>query len=249
MRGLYRKDLFGLKKMLYSFALISAIVFFISILCILSMRYGNLLLARQTIGEKEFRVIFRLETIFPLLIPIAFMGEVNSCFASDEKAGFWKLVKSMPVSPGQIVLSRYLTLFTMAGIGLTVSFPGAFVIGGFSDILKMSELLAFPFILCCALLIGISLGMPIAYRFGSRMNIVVMIVVVIGALAGFEAYVLLHTANMSEAETEAFIEAVLNKGSMLLHSGRMGLLLFLITVVCVVISFWISVEIVKRKKG
>lgn len=249
MRGLYRKDLLGLKKMLQSFLLICAIVFFVSILCILSMRYGNLLLARQTIGEKEFRMLFCLETIFPLLIPIAFMGEVNGCFAADEKAGFWKLVKSMPVSPKQIVSARYATLFTIGGTGLIVSFLGAFVIGSFSDILKLRELLVFPLILCCVLLIGSSLGMSIAYRFGSKTNRVVMAVVVIGVLAGFEAYTLLHTMNMSEAETEAFIEAVLNKGSMLLHSGRMGLLLFLITVVCVVISFWISVEIVKRKKG
>lgn len=110
MKGLMIKDLMCLRKQMILFAYTVAGVLALSIMFVLSVRFGNIADANQT-------MIFRM----------------------DGKAGFSSISSILPLSVNKRVLAKYLTVFMMFGIGVVVDIVISFVLSMFTDIISFVD--------------------------------------------------------------------------------------------------------------
>ena len=109
MKGLIIKDLYCLKKEMKLFLGVTIGSAIVSVLFLLSARYGNIANALADIQKTEMisgEELLRLTDMLALLViylPIALTGCVVECFKEDSKAGFGNIMFSMPVSYKKIV--------------------------------------------------------------------------------------------------------------------------------------------------
>ena len=117
MKGLIIKDIMCLKKQLTTFAYIIAGVVVISILYVLSSRFGNLAKAgvalldeNNNMSQVDVKNLGSMVLVMFMLIPIVSVGDMLNVFIADGKAGFFKVSASLPVSMKKRMLSRFLTI-------------------------------------------------------------------------------------------------------------------------------------------
>lgn len=248
MKGLYLKDLYSLKRMMKTFLIVSGLTLTLAVMFVFSAKYGNFAHMQQELGE-DFSIFVRLIATLSLLLPIAFTWQVNDCFLLDEKADFKKVAGFMPVSSRQLVLSRYLTLFTIAGIGLLFSGVSGFVLSFVLWDVGYLELMKVPCKVLLCLLIYCGIAMPVSYRFGGKMNNVALIILFGAAYIAGAAFVISATKDMNEAETEAWLLMLGQRGKDVLGFWTQSSVLLLITVVCLVVSYCVSVFLVSHHKN
>ena len=174
MKGLIIKDLYCLKKSIKLFLLITVGVVLISVLFVLSARYGNVaavafeMEAEGEMDSRDFFELMRLGVWLVLFIPLAFMGNVLDCFKADHEAGFSKVLFACPVKSTQIVGSRYITCLMYAGIGLTGSLISSLFVAIASDRFSVGELFAVQFSLAGVLIAYMGIVMMLTYLFGAE---------------------------------------------------------------------------------
>ena len=160
MKGLVIKDIMCLKKQLTTFAFVIAGVVIISILYVLSSRFGNL----ATVGEAlldennnmsqiDVKNLGSMALVMFMLIPIVSVGDMLNVFVADGKAGFFKVSASLPVSMKKRMLSRFLTIFVLCGIGAAVDLALALVLCTLTDIMSFGSFLGI--IISSASILGI----------------------------------------------------------------------------------------------
>lgn len=148
MKGLIIKDIMCLRKQLtlFFFVLFGTVV--ISIMFVLSAKYGNIaLIGRQMleINENEMSQIdiINLANIVMMLfmiLPIACVGDMVNVFIADGKAGFNKISSIIPLTVSKRLLSRFLTIFTLFGIGAAIDVILAFILSLLTDICSFGEM-------------------------------------------------------------------------------------------------------------
>ena len=139
MKGLMIKDIMCLKKQLMVFCYVIIGVLIVSVMFVLSARFGNLsVAARQMAAENNMSVLdvnnlATLALLSFMFLPFAAVGDVLFVFEEDNKAGFAKVAGALPLSVPKRVLSRYLSVFALLAIGalldIVIAFALSFQIG------------------------------------------------------------------------------------------------------------------------
>lgn len=189
MKGLIIKDLYCLKKSIKLFLLITAGVILISVLFVLSARYGNVAVvaaemeAEGEMNSEDFFELMRLGVWLVLFIPLAFMGNVLDCFKADHEAGFSKVLFACPVKSTQIVGARYITCLMYAGIGLLGSIISSLFVAAASERFSFGELLAVQFSLAGVLIAYMGIVMMLTYLCGAEKSSIIQSGPIIAAIA------------------------------------------------------------------
>lgn len=144
MKGLVIKDLFCLKKRLTILCFAIAGVLVLSIMFVLSARFGNVAEAGKNMLKDNDITAIDIENLavmvlaFFMLVPIATVGDMAMACDMDEKAGFCKVSASLPVSLKKRVLARYFTVIALYSISTLIDIIIAFVLSRISDLITFS---------------------------------------------------------------------------------------------------------------
>lgn len=253
MTGLICKDLYCLKKNLKTFFLVTAGVIVISILFILSTKYGNIaagieeMKAEDSMGEEVFYSFFQGAIWLVLFIPVSFLTMIVECFKEDRKAGFAKQMFSMPLSNNKIVGSRYASCLLFAAVSLAASLLAGFFVSLASDVFSLQKLFGYVICFSAALLIYMSIVMFLLYVCGVEkadfIQCAPFVVLLILIIVLFN----IKISSLSETEMDSFLIDMMESISdfMLKKSG----LLFLIALGCMGLSFLGSCKILAKRKG
>lgn len=148
MKGLIIKDIMCLKKQLTTFIYVISGVVVISILYVLSSRFGNLAEVGKTLldennnmSEIDVKNLGSMVLIMSMLIPVVSVGDMLNVFIADGKAGFFKVSASLPVSLKKRMLSRFLTIYALFAIGAFVDTILALVLSALTDIMSFGSFL------------------------------------------------------------------------------------------------------------
>ena len=178
MIGIFRKDVFVLRKQLILIAL--SVVGFVTLALLIcgSFRYGNL----AKLPEKDYADAFSSLTMLfgPLaaaLAELALCTAFNSTISSDRKNGWYAFTSSLPLKKSSIALAKLLecassaVLAAVVGVSATV---GCYLIAG--------RTLSFNDILVPLLVVGIVLFvymLPIFYVFRGKDTASFFVIVVL----------------------------------------------------------------------
>lgn len=146
MKGLVIKDIMCLKKQLTTFAFVLAGVVVISILYVLSARFGNLSEIGKTLLDENNNMT-RIDVknlgaealVMFMLIPIVSVGDMLNVFIEDGKAGFSKVSASLPVSLNKRMLARFLSIYALALLGVMVDTILALILSTLTDIMSFGS--------------------------------------------------------------------------------------------------------------
>lgn len=207
MRGLLLKDLYNLKK--DGKTVLLFVAFFIMIIFIM----GN-------------------TDLFLSTIMLMFSATSITSFACDNQSGWDTYVNTLPVSRGEVVLSKYTLSFLLALAGGLLVLLVRWTKGLLNNISDFSETLIFAYSLFVAAVILISILLPLVYKLGvERSRIIVIAVAVIPASAVF---MLAQTGALVVPDKQTIRQALL--------------LSPFVIIVCGIVSFLVSHGIYRRKE-
>lgn len=249
------KDLMCLRKQMILFAYAVTGVLVLSVMFVLSARFGNIaaanrmMMAENNLSEIDITNMSTTALILFMLIPIAMVGDVTTIFKMDGKAGFSGVSSILPLSIGQRVMARYLTVFMMFGIGVTVDTLISFVLSKLTDIISFAEF--FGIIISGASLMTV---------YGS---LVILFCFLLGygkedyAIIASCAVILIGTIfpNIKKLKSVFLSVSADNSDSIDFISGFMDFIkykyfiLLIIAAAVTAVSYFISVGIVTRKRG
>lgn len=253
MKGLIIKDLMCLRKQLIIFFYIVVAVLVISVMYVLSSRYGNIAVAnKEMIIENDITSIDvkNLSTwvlIIFMFLPIATVGDAATIFVEDGKAGFDNVSASLPLSVGKRVMAKYITIFAMFGIGVTVDLVISCILSKLTDIMSFSEF--FGIIISAASLMSIYGALVIVFCFlfghGKENYAIISSWILIFLIA--------ILANIHKLK-QIFMLADNIKGlkvfdDFLNFFKYRFYILFVIALITMVVSYFASAWIAKRKRG
>lgn len=147
MKGLIIKDIMCLKKQLKLLGFVTIGVFAVSVMFVISARCGNIALAGRSIVEDslasdiDVKNLSTYALMFFMLLPIAAIGDIANVFEADGKAGFTKVACILPLSIEKRLLARYITIFSMFGLGVVLDIVIALVLSVLTDIISFSDFL------------------------------------------------------------------------------------------------------------
>ena len=248
MTGLIRKDMYCLRKILKMFFLVTAGVITLSVLLIISARYGNIASAIQEMkeengmGEEAFYYFFQLPIWLTLFIPMAFLSMIVECFKEDQKAGFSKTMLCLPLTDAQIVGSRYLSCLLFTMLGLAGSFVAAFFVSLASDVFRLQKLMGYIFCFSGGLLVYMSFVMFMIYFLGAEKADLIQCVPFLLLLVAAIVVVKRKFSTISQANVK-FIDSVSE------FMTEKSWLIFLIALGSMALSFWGSCAVMKKRKG
>ncbi|MBR6380048.1 MAG: ABC-2 transporter permease [Lachnospiraceae bacterium] len=152
MKGLILKDLMCLKKQLTTFVYVMAGTVVISILYVLSTRYGNLARVGEQLLDQnngmsrvDVKNLGSEAMVLFMFLPIVCVGDLMNVFVADGKAGFYKVSSSLPVPLYKRVLARFLTIYTLFGLGVLVDALLAVLLCSMTDIMSLGQFLGVIF--------------------------------------------------------------------------------------------------------
>ena len=248
MTGLIRKDMYCLRKILKMFFLVTAGVITLSVLLIISARYGNIASAIQEMkeengmGEEAFYYFFQLPIWLTLFIPMAFLSMIVECFKEDQKAGFSKTMLCLPLTDAQIVGSRYLSCLLFTMLGLAGSFVAAFFVSLASDVFRLQKLMGYIFCFCGGLLVYMSFVMFMIYFLGAEKADLIQCVPFLLLLVAAIVVVKRKFSTISQADVK-FIDSVSE------FMTEKSWLIFLIALGSMALSFLGSCAVMKKREG
>lgn len=253
MTGLIRKDLYCLRKGLKTFILVSIGVIVLSVLFILSARYGNVakgieqMKIENNMGEKEFYAYYQGVIWCVLVLPMSFLGIIAECFKEDKKAGFSKPLLCLPLSEGKIVGSRYIASLLLAGISLGDSLLAGFFVSLVSDVFPLQKLIGYILCLNGALLVYMSLQMLLTYAFGAEKADLIQCIPLVILLVFFICFFQRNIAGLTDKEFASYFTGTVNDISdFMIH--KCGVV-FLTAIGCMGLSFLGSWALFRKRRG
>lgn len=252
MKGLVIKDLYCLKKEIRLFLGTTIGSTIVSVLFLLSARYGNIADALADIQKTEMigsDMLLSLSDMLALVViylPIALAASIVECFKEDSKAGFSKVTLSMPVSYKKIVGSRYITCMLFFGACFLSTTFCNLLVTSVSDTLKFIAVLKGTFCACAIFMIYMSFIMFLLYLFGTkRADIIQTVPILLVFFVGVICF-----AEKIEAQTEvdefgSMIEMV-NLGKEFME--KQGVKVFIVALLCMCVSYFLSVKILENKR-
>ncbi len=248
------KDLMCLRKQRVVFAYNIAAVLVLSIMYVLSARFGNIAAANQImmtdnqLSDIDIKNISTITLILFMLLPIAMVGDVTAIFRMDGKAGFSSVSSVLPLSIGKRVMAKYLTVFIMFGIGILVDLVLSLILSVLTDIISFADFLGI--ILSAASLMSIYGALAIVFCFlfgyGKEDYAIVgswAVIFITAILANIKKVKLIFASTATDSDSVDFISDFMN------FIKHKYFVLFAIAVIVVTASYFLSVEIAKRKRG
>ncbi len=248
MRGLICKDMYCMRKILMTFFFVTAGVILLSVLLIISARYGNIAAAIEEMkeengmGEEAFFYFFQIPIWLTLFIPMAFLSMIVECFKEDRKAGFARTMLCLPLTDAQIVGSRYLSCLLYTILGLAGSFVAAFFVSLASDVFHLQKLMGYIFCFSGGLLVYMSFVMFMIYFLGAEKADLIQCVPFLLLLVAAIVVVKRKFSTISQADVK-FIDSVSE------FMTEKSWLVFMIALGCMALSFWGSCAVMKKRKG
>ena len=147
MKGLIIKDIMCLKKQLMIFTYVIIGVLVISVMYVLSARFGNLalggkdMMASNELSQIDVKNLGTLALVLFMLLPIATVGDMANVFEADGKAGFPKIAGALPVPLRKRLLAHYLTIYALFGIGIVIDVLIAFLLSILTDMISFRDFL------------------------------------------------------------------------------------------------------------
>lgn len=253
MKGLVIKDLMCLRKQLIIFSYVVVSVLVLSVLFVLSARYGNIALANENMqleNDMDALDIKNLSTwvlcIF-LLLPIATVGDAATLFMEDGKAGFSKVSACLPLSMEKRVLSKYITIFAMFGIGVATDLLIVTILSMLTDIISFGEFSGI--VLSAASLMSIygALVIVFCFLFGygkeNYATISSFCVMIVTAIVWKFPRIKALYASMKNTDADPAFHDFIN------FFKQKYYILLILAMITMMISYFISVWIAKRKRG
>jgi hypothetical protein len=216
---------------------------------VLSARFGNIAAGNQEMIEANGLTaedITDLSTYILLafmLLPLATVGDMANIFEEDGRAGFAKVAAILPVSIKKRVLSRYLTIFSMFGIGTVVDVIISFILSELTDVISFADFLAIVISAASVMCIYSALVTAFCIIFGQNNDnyarLVAILVILIMALASNISKIKLFFTDKNFNLVNHFITFIKEKYYILL----------ILAMLVVVLSYRVSVFVAERKRG
>ena len=167
MKGLIFKDIMCLKKqfMVFCYVLIGTLA--VSVMYVLSVRFGNLadinaeMFAENQMEPESIKNMSSFALIMFMLLPLSCVGDSLNAYEQDGKAGFSKLASTFPIPLQKRILSRFLSVFAILGIGIIFDTAIAALLSCLTDIMTFSEFMGV--IVSAASLLAIYSSLSILY--------------------------------------------------------------------------------------
>ena len=254
MKGLIIKDLMCLRKQLIIFSYVVIAVLVISVMFVLSARFGNIALANESmmlennISSIDIKNLSTWALILFMLLPVAMVGDVATLFTADGKAGFANVSAVMPLSISQRVLAKYLTVTVMFGIGVCVDL--VIILSRLTDIISFPDFCGI--IISAASLMSIYGALVIVfcflYGYGKEdyailSTCVLMVATIIIVNLDRIKSLFAATGENAEEKASASFDYFMN------FFKQKFYILLLAAVITMVISYFASLWIAKRKRG
>lgn len=259
MKGLIFKDILCLKKqfIVYCYVLIGTLA--VSVMFVLSARFGNLadvnavMLAENQMEPEEIKNMASLALIMFMLLPLAGVGDTLITYEQDGKAGFYKLASTFPIPLHKRILSRFLSVFAILGIGIIFDMAIAALLSCLTDIMTFSEFMGVILSAASVLAIDASLAILYSNLLGYGKSTYVQILSLITMIMG---YVLIRFEKIKEIITNIVSVNVEDNAISMdrfwdfmdIIKHKAGILLALALTV-MIISYIITCIMAKRKRG
>lgn len=255
MRGLVIKDLLCLKKQILLFVYTVAGVLVLSVMFVLSARFGNIAAANQemmienNLSDIDIKNISTTALILFMLIPIATVGDVTAIFRMDGKAGFSNVSSILPLPVNKRVMAKFLTVFLLFGIGVAVDVAISFVLSILTDIISFADF--FGIIISAASLMSIygALVIFFCFLFGyGKEDYAILVsgaaILITAMLTNIKKIKLIFTSvSAGDSDSVDYITDFMN---FIMHKY---FILLGIAVLVIAVSYFASVEIVRKKGG
>lgn len=255
MKGLMIKDLMCLRKQMILFAYIVTSVLVLSVMFVLSARYGNIAAANQSmmtennLSDLDIKNLSTMALILFMLIPIAMVGDVTTIFKMDGKAGFSGVSSILPLSAGKRVMAKYLTVLVMFGIGVSVDLIISFVLSKLTDIISFREFFGIIISAASLMIIYSTLAILFCFLFGygkedyAILTSCAMILITAPLVNIKKVKLIFLSVTGANSDSIDFMNEFMN------FLKYKYFILLAIAVIVTTASYLISVEIVKRKRG
>lgn len=256
MKGLVIKDLMCLRKQFILFAYIVVSVLVISVMFVLSARFGNIFLANQemmaenSLTDLDITNLSTTMLMLFMLLPIASVGDFASVFEADAKAGFAKVSSVMPLPVHQRVMAKYITILSMFGMGVIIDLVIAFVLSLLTDIISFADF--FGIIISAASIMSIYSALVILLCFAlgqgkedyaRLLSLLCMLAAAVLANLSKLKEIVAATADGNSDGGVDYLNDFLN------FFKQRSYILFVLAVLVMVISYFASVFAAKRKRG
>lgn len=253
MKGLIIKDFFCLRRQLTNYAFILAGVIVISILYVLSYRFGNIhagILEMTEAGQvstTETVQIFGLGLLIFMLIPIACTGDITNLFTDDANASFYKVASSLPVSINQRIICRFFSGWLFIAIGVIIDLIMTVLLSSLTDLIPFWDFCSVVISFASLMLMYVSMLIFFMYLLGkgkaAYANVIPLIIgTFIYIMANFETLKAFFIGSEDDAVFDLYNHTVE-------FIKQRFYLLFIAAVVVSAGSYFASVYIAYKKRG
>jgi hypothetical protein len=221
----------------------------LSVMFVLSARFGNIAAGNQEMIEANGLTaedITDLSTYILLafmLLPLATVGDMANIFEEDGRAGFAKVAAILPVSISKRVLAKYITIFSMFGIGVAADILISFILSILTDVISFENFLAIIISAASVICIYSALVTAFCIIFGQENDnyarLVAILVIVITVLASNISKIKLFFTDKNFNLFNHFITFIKEK----------SYILFILAMLVIILSYFISVFAAERKRG
>lgn len=257
MKGLILKDLMCLRKQRMLFIYIVICVLALSIMYVLSARFGNiakagnLMSTENGLSEMDVKNIGTNALILFMLLPISMVGDVSSVLIADGKADFMKVSASFPLSIEKRVLAKYLTVLIMFGMGVGVDVCISFILSCLTDLISFYEFFGIIISAASVILLYGALTLVYSFLFGygkeSHAQVASFMTMIAGlVLVKFRFFKGIFIQVFLEDEVAGDINMVDDFMRFIKYKSYY---LFLIALATACVSYVLAVVIAKRKRG
>ena len=253
MKGLLIKDFFCLKKQLINYGFIIVGVIVISVMFILSYNFGNIhdgfaqIMKSGQNNETSVMRIARSAMLIFMLMPLACTADVVNLFTDDEKASFYKVAASFPVSVGKRVACRFIAAYLFIVIGVAVDVLMTVILSFMTDIISFGMFCSVIVSFASLILMYVSIFILLAYLMGSEK---ITYAAVITLLIGVVVYAAANFGKLNDfitgVDDGALIELYDQATEFIFHKSH---ILFIAAIIISGVSYFAAVYIAGRKRG
>lgn len=244
MKGLILKDFYCLRTSIKTLVCISLFSFVISVMCIMSMQYGNLAILANGMVEDSMDadfagVVWRMLLALFIFLPMSLLGNVTQCFSADKKAGFTKIEASLPVSAFELVTARFVTILLFGGTMFGISNALAFVSGILSPDFAVGELIRFNTTLAGIILATVTITSFFMYLINSKYVDIILAIPVFAVIFAMNLTILKNDGEIGSSILLGWIAQVESNACLV---GGMSMFV----TVCAYLG---SILVVRKKRG
>lgn len=207
MVGLIYKDLCCLKKHIKVFILVTLATIVLSVLFILSIKYGNVALMIAEMSEEEFFGMFQTAIWCVLILPIVSSAMIQECFNEDTKVNFKKCLYALPVKEENVVGGRYVSGLAFLFLGFLGTLVASICICFATDAFKFTQLLSYCITVLAALIVYEAFVMFVLYTVDGKKADLIQCIPLVALFFGI-GYLFVN--KISDMTNEQFMEFSMN---------------------------------------